>query len=79
MPVGCCHNEKVEVKSDDYQQAQQITPVGFTPVLIADLSFPEVDFTAHYQNSSSNFLAPLADDHPPTRSGIIILVHSFLI
>jgi hypothetical protein len=79
MPVGCCHNEKIEVKSDNYQVAQQIHPAGFFPVLIREGSFAELDFSVHFKQSKANFLTQLDPGRPPASADILILVQSFLI
>jgi hypothetical protein len=80
MPVGCCHDEKLEIKSDDCSTAQLISNLGFVPVLICEMDFPVLDFSFHFRNSQSNFFALLDKDRPPTNgSDIVIRVQSFLI
>lgn len=79
MPVGCCHDEKVEIKSDNFNAAKLIANAGFVPVLICEIAFPVLDFSLHFQNSESNYLATFDNDHPPAGPGIIVLVQSFLI
>ena len=79
MLAGCCHNEKVEIKSDNYSPVQQIANAGFIPVSICVIAFPILDFSSHFQNSQSNFLTYLDNSHPPAHPDIIILVRSFLI
>jgi len=79
MPSGCCHDEKLEIKADNYSTAQLISNLGFTPVLICEIAFPVLDFSYHFQNSQSNFFTLLDKDRPPTGAGIVIRVQSFLI
>jgi hypothetical protein len=79
MPSGCCHDEKLEIKSDDFNTAQLIYNLGFVPVLIAEVAHPVLDFSFHFQNSQSRFLARLDKDRPPTVSDIVIRIQSFLI
>lgn len=79
MPVGCCHDEKVEIKSDDFNATQQIANIGFVAYLICEIAFPVLDFSFHFQNSQSNFLTHLDTSHPANGPGIVILVQSFLI
>lgn len=79
MPVGCCQDEKVEIKSDNFNIAQQIANAGFVPILISEIAFPVLDFSLHFQNSESNFLLTFDNDHPPAGPEIIVLVQSFLI
>jgi hypothetical protein len=79
MPSGCCHDEKLEIKSDQYNGSQLISNLGFVPVLIGDISYPVLDFSIHFQNSQSNFVASLSKDRPPTDPDIVIRVQSFLI
>jgi len=79
MPSGCCHNEKLEIKSDDFNATQLISNLGFVPVLICEIAFPVLDFSILFQNSQSNFLTHLDKDRSPTDTDIVILVQSFLI
>ena len=79
MPSGCCHNETIVVKSDDCNTAQLISNLGFVPVLIAEIAYPVLDFSSHFQNSQSSFFALLDKDRPPAGADIVIRVHSFLI
>jgi len=76
---GCCHDEKVDVKADAFKVSTTISNTGFVPVLIAEISFPILDFSTHFQNSSNHFIAQLDKDRPPDDSDIVILVQSFLI
>src|SRR5258706_304790 len=57
MPSGCCHDEKVEIKSDNFSIAQQIVHAGFVSFLIYEMAYPVLDFSLHFQNSQSHFLA----------------------
>jgi len=66
MPSGCCHDEKLEIKSDDCNTTQLIFNVGFVPVLISEIAFPILDFSTLFQNAQSNFLTHLDKDRPPT-------------
>ena len=79
MPSGCCHNEKVEIKSGDFDIVQQIAHTGFVSFLVYEVAFPVLDFSLHFQNSQFNFLAHLDKTHPPDGPDIVILVQSFLI
>ena len=79
MPSGCCHDEKLEIKSDSFKVAQEISNAGFVSFLIYEIAYPILDISSHFQNLRSNFLAVLDNDHPPAGPGIIILVKSFLI
>ena len=79
MPSGCCHDEKLVIKSDDCSTAQLISNLGFVPVLIAEMAYPVLDFSSHFQNSQSNFLAHLGKDRPPSGADIVIRIQSFLI
>ncbi len=79
MPSGCCHNEKVEVKSDSFKVVPQISNAGFVSFLIHETAYPVLDFSLHFQYSQSNFLARPDTTHPPDGSDIVILVQSFLI
>jgi hypothetical protein len=79
MPSGCCHDDKLEIKADNYNAAQLISNVGFVPVLIYAIAFPVLDFSIHFQNSQSTFLTHLDKDRPPTGADIVIRVQSFLI
>ena len=79
MPGGCCHDEKVEIKSDDYQFAQPITNAGFIPTLICELAYPILDFTSQFEKVQTSQL--FYQDNSPPHAGpeIIILTQSFLI
>ncbi|SRR5258708_30456779 len=79
MPAGCCHDEKVVIKSDNFKVAQQIANAGFASFLICEIPFPILDFSSHFRHSGSNFLTAIDDTRPPAGPGIIILVQSFLI
>jgi len=79
MPSGCCHDEKIEIKSDDFNTAQLISNLGFVPVLMAEFAHPVLDFLFQFQNSELKFLGRLVQDRPPTGVDIVILVQSFLI
>jgi len=79
MPTGCCHNEKVEIKSDSFKVAQKISNTGFDAFLIHEIAFPILDFSLHFQNSQSKFLTHLDKANPPDNPDIVILIHSFLI
>ena len=79
MPSGCCHDEKLDIKADNYNASQLISNIGFVPVLICEAAFPVLDFSIHFQNSQSNFLTHIDKDRPPTGEDIVIRVQSFLI
>jgi len=79
MPSGCCHDEKVEIKSDNFSIAQQIAHAGFVSFLIYEMAYLVLDFSVHFQNSQSHFLTHLDKTHPPDGLDIVILVQSFLI
>ena len=79
MPTECYHNEKVEIKSDNFKVAQKISNTGFVAFLIHEIAFPVIDFSLHFQNSQSKFLTHLDKAHPPDSPDIVILIHSFLI
>jgi hypothetical protein len=79
MPSGCCHDEKLEIKSDDCNSVQLISNLGFVPVLIAEIACPVLDFSCYFQNPQSNFLAHLDKDRPPTGADIVIRIQSLLI
>jgi hypothetical protein len=79
MPSGCCHDDKLEIKADNYNTAQLISNLGFVPVLICEIAFPVLDFSYQFQNSQSNFLTHLDKNRPPTGADIVIRVQSFLI
>ena len=79
MPSGCCHDEKVEIKSDNFTIASQVYNAGFVSFLVYEIAFPVLDFSLHFQNSQSNFLTHLDKSHPPDGPDIVILVQSFLI
>jgi len=79
MPSGCCHDERLEIKSDNYNTAQLISSLGFVPVLICEIISPILDFSILFQNSQSNFLTHLDKDRSPTDTDIVVLVQSFLI
>ena len=79
IQANCCHDENLEIKSDNYSAAQLISNLGFVPVLICEIAFPVLDFSIHFQNSQSNFFALLDKDRPPTGEDIVVLVQSFLI
>ena len=79
MPTGCCHDEKVEIKSDDYQLAQQIPNAGFIPTLIFEFAYPILDFTSQFEKVQTSHLFYQDNSHPPAGPGIIILTQSFLI
>jgi hypothetical protein len=79
MPAGCCHDEKVEIKSDTFNVAEQVANTGFVPFLVYDVSVPLLDFSSHFLKSESNFLTAFNDAQPPAPPDIIILVQSFLI
>ncbi len=79
MPSGCCHDEKLEIKSDDFNATQLVSNLGFIPVLICNIALPVLDFSIHFQNSQSSFLARPDKDRPPTDLDIVIRIQSFLI
>jgi len=79
MPSGCCHDEQLEIKSDDCSTAQLISNLGFVPVLIAEVAYPVLAISRHFQNSQSNFFTQLDKDRPPAGSDIVIRIQSFLI
>ena len=79
MPSGCCHDEKVEVKSDNFTTAPQISNAGFVSFLVYEIAFPVIDFSLHFQNSQSNFLTHLDQARPPDSPDIVVLLQSFLI
>jgi hypothetical protein len=79
MPSGCCHDEKLVIKSDDCSTAQLISNVGFVPVLIGEIDFPILDFSIHFQNAQSSFLTHLDKDRPPAGADIVIRIQSLLI
>jgi len=79
MPYGCCHDERIEIKSDNFNAAQLISNLGFVPVLIAEIAYPVLDFSHHFENSQSNFLSQLDKDRPPAGSDIVIRIQSLLI
>jgi hypothetical protein len=79
MPSGCCHDEKITIKSDNFNVAQQLSNSGFVSFLIHEIAYPVLDFSAHFQNSQSNFLTRLDEAHPPDGPDIVILGQSFLI
>jgi len=79
MPFGCCHDEKIEIKSDDFNTAQLISNQGYVPVLIAEFAYRVLDFSVQFQNAQPNFLARLDKDRPPSGVDFVIRVHSFLI
>ena len=79
MPAGCCHDEKIEIKSDDYQFAQQITNAGFIPTLICEFTYPILDFTAQFEKVQTSHLFYQDNSHPPAGPDIILLTQSFLI
>jgi hypothetical protein len=79
MPSGCCHDEKIEIKSDNFKVSQQISNAGFVSFLVYEMAYPVLDFSLHFQNSQSNFLTHLDKAHPPDNPDIVVLVQSFLI
>ncbi|HEV8511954.1 MAG TPA: hypothetical protein VGQ59_01680 [Cyclobacteriaceae bacterium] len=79
MMANCCHDEKLEIKSDSYSSTQLISNLGFVPVLICEIAFPVLDFSIHFQNSQSSFLTRLDKDRPPTGEDIVVRIQSFLI
>ena len=79
MPAGCCHDEKLVIKSDDCSTAQFISNLGFVPVLISEIDFPILDFSLQFQNAHSNFLTYLDKDRPPMDWDIVVRIQSFLI
>jgi hypothetical protein len=79
MPSGCCHDERLEIKSDVCNTAQLTSNVGFVPVLIGEIAFPVLDFSAQFRYSKANFLTFPDRDRPPTGADIVIRVQSFLI
>jgi len=79
MPSGCCHDEKVEIKSDSFNLGQQVSNAGFVSFLVCEIAFPVLDFALLFPNSQSNFLAHLDKTRPPGGPDIVILVQSFLI
>ena len=79
MPAGCCHDEKVEIKSDDFQVAKQISVLGFVPVLISESAYPILDFTTQFENAQASHFFSLDNSHPPAHPDIVIFVQSFLI
>ena len=79
MPSGCCHDEKVEIRSDNFTVAPQVYNAGYVSFLVYEIAFPVLDFSLHFQNSQSNFLTHLDEAHPPDGPGIVILIQSFLI
>lgn len=76
---GCCHDEKVDVKSDAFKIVQSASNAGFIPVLLSEVIFPILDFSIQFKNSSSHIIAHLDKDRPPDGPEIIVLVQSFLI
>ena len=79
MPVGCCHDEKVQIKSDVFNVAQQISVIGFLPVLVCEFSYPILDFTSQFEKVQTSQLFYQDNSHPPAGPDIIILTQSFLI
>jgi hypothetical protein len=79
MPSGCCHDEKIEIKSDDCNTTQLILNLGFVPVLIAEIAYPVPNFSFHFQNPQASFSARMDKDRPPSGSDIVIRVQSLLI
>ena len=79
MPSGCCHDEKLEIKSDDCNAAQLISNLGYIPVLISEIDFPILDFSLQFQNAQSGFFTHLDKDRPPTGTDIVIRIQSLLI
>ena len=79
MPGGCCHDEKVEIKSDDYQLAQPITNAGFIPTLICEFAYPILDFTSQFEKVQTSHLFYQDNSPPPGGPDIVILTQSFLI
>jgi hypothetical protein len=77
---GCCHDEKVDVKSDAFKVTQLVSNIGFIPVLLSEVTFPILDFSIQFQNSSQAFISYF-DDSPPPDPGAerVILIQSFLI
>jgi len=79
MPSGCCHDEKLEIKSDDGNTSQLVSNLGFVGVFISEMEFPILDFSLQFHNAQSNFIAHLDKDRPPTGDDIVVFVQSFLI
>ena len=79
MPMGCCHDEKVEIESDDFQVAQQVSPTGFVPVLIAEFTFSIIDITSQFKLAQASRFHNLDNSQPPAPPDIILFIQSFLI
>ena len=79
MPMGCCHDEKVEIQSDDFQVTQLLVAIDLIPALIGEFSYPILDFTAYYKQSQASLLFSIDHSHPPASPDIILFVQSFLI
>ena len=79
ITTGCCHDEQLEIKSDDCNPAQIISNVGFVPVLIGEIAFPVLDFSSQFHYSQASFLTRLDRDRPPAGADIVIRIKSFLI
>jgi len=78
MPVGCCHDQQIDVKSDNFQLTQQTSNIGFVPVLIAEFVKSFVDSSPIAQSQSYQKFSFLEVPRPPGHD-IVILVQSFLI
>jgi hypothetical protein len=79
MPMGCCHDEKVEIQSDDFKVAQQLVAIDFIPALIGEFTFPILDFTAQFKQAQASLFFSQDHSHPPAPPDIILFVQSFLI
>ena len=79
MPSGCCHDEKVQIKPDDFQVTKAIAATGFVPVLICQIAYPILDFNTQFEKAQLSNYFHLDRSHPPANQDIIILAHSFLI
>ena len=79
MQGGCCHDEKVEIASDEYQLIPQITNTGFIPALISELAFPILDFTSQFETIQTSHLFYQNISNPPADPEIILFTQSFLI
>ena len=79
MPAGCCHDEKVQIKSDDFKVAKLISAIGFVPVLVKELTYPILDFASQFEKVQTSELFYQDNSHPPAGTDIVILTQSFLI
>ena len=76
---GCCHDEKVEIKSDPYSKATITSTAVHAPFILRPISFQLLDFNKLHKAASLVLLIKSPDSHPPALPDVLALIQTFLI